>query len=826
MTWKRFLLLSILASIVVAGWAVAAPPPVIGTNQRTLVICVRYTDALTPRMTNCSDWVTLLNNETDTFYNRATFNQTNFQFETISGAGAPATGWLDLSYTAAANPGFWGVAQDAITLADPYANFANYDRVLVITSWPDFGGSGGGPWWWAVSEGAEATVTPAAGGSATPSRLMTLAIVNEWLANSFGLPFDEAGSVMAHELGHQLALPTHYGSILVGGAWRDTITPWDIMGLSPSYNHFIGYAKTNRGWIPAGPRIVTVGPPTTVTLDQTITLRPLEQTTASPQVIRIPLAAGAPFIGYVVENRRQINGDEQLPSQGVLLSGVNESTNSILRAIVMEDPSEPLNLDLAPLEVGEAFTDPSHGLTVTVLSQSGDNYDVRVQYGPPTTTFDPAIVPWGAPPWETADIWIDSQRNTYGTYAYTDAGGNPVGNGDDAWVDHDNRVYARVHNYGTGAATNVRVQVYSNSPPGMGDAGPGWDYLGTILIPTIAASGQETGYLTWKPTVAAHTCIKAVIVDTPGELLTANNLAQENVTHFDTSPGSPFDPVVLQSVVHNPFDVELPIRIHVADVPYGWAVVTDPPQMTLPPKGQHRVHVAVYPSGLPAHEPDGQPSAGTGTSRVPCPPVVKWDPKRLRESMAIGFVGKPKVEAQMVFYDTWVAIGGIDVWTHLTRATDLTCNFDGKPQPDERTGELVRRALEQPVPRDREAAAKPKKEQRKRPIPEKRRPALDPDTIAELVPLVLTPEAEPWFPPGPVTVEGQITPAIAGAVLAVEVKTGERSEIEFVKTDEAGRYRYVTQRGLTGRVAVQVFFDGDRTHAEAESGICAFNVKR
>jgi hypothetical protein len=38
-----------------------------------------------------------------------------------------------------------------------------------------------------------------------------------------------------------------------------------------------------------------------------------------------------------------------------------------------------------------------------------------------------------------------------------------------------------------------------------------------------------------------------------------------------------------------------------------------------------------------------------------------------------GYIGKPKIEAQVPFADTFVPIGGVELWTHLVTATKLTC---------------------------------------------------------------------------------------------------------------------------------------------------------
>src|SRR5262249_40307615 len=160
-----------------------------------------------------------------------------------------------------------------------------------------------------------------------------------------------------------------------------------------------------------------------------------------------------------------------------------------------------------------------------------------------------------------------------------------------------------------------------------------WAYLGTIIFPSIAGSGGTAqDFVLWTPTVGAHTCIKAVIENIAGELTTANNLAQENVSSFDTSSHSPYRTVSLRATVNNPFSNDkTPVYFHVRDVPPGWAVSVDPPELVLAPGGRDSVLVEVYPSGMP---PYGQSQNKIKSCCLP--KNVPYNPDKYRP----GFIGK------------------------------------------------------------------------------------------------------------------------------------------------------------------------------------------
>ena len=801
----------------------------IGTNQNVLVICVKYNDVATTRLTNCSDWANMLQTDVNTFYNRATFGRTTMTFTAAPG---PSSGWYDLGSASTAY-NFFTVGQAAITLADSGVNFASYNRVAVITNFAGFGGQGGGPWWWTVGDGIEATQV--IGGMAVGVRLMTLSITNEWVADGGFGPVaygagavDDSATVVGHELGHQLGSPGHYGTIFGSTGPRDVISPWSVMGFSPTLTHFLAWEKTNRDWTQSG-FVTTVGPPAGAGINQLIRLKPIEQTPngSDVQVIRVPLATSPTFIGYLVELRRQTNGDEQIPSTGVLVSYLDDSPATVFKSVVLDDPSSPGDMMQSPLDVGEAFTDPAYNLTITYENNVGPNdANVRVQYNPPPVPGpNPAITPWGAPPWETTDIWIDSQKNGWGTYLYTDGSGNPTGNGDDAWVNKANRVMVRVRNTGAANATNVRAQVFVNSPPGMGDAGANWDYLGTIVIPSIAAGATATNYVMWTPTVGAHTCIKVVLLPTPGESSASDNLAQENVASFDTSPGSPYEAVALKVQVNNPYsDQKVHVRYVVRDVPDGWGFMVEPTDAILPPGGSENVLVSIFPSGV------GPRAEGESFERLE---AIR------RKTNRIGFLGRPKLEAQIPFADTFVPIGGVEVWTRLVERTRLTCRINGRvnARPDSifnRPAEdpavkaydegLARREPAPIAPADAKQAALATQQKGGRVSP--------PSVVAarNLIEATALIRPEPEFTAvsirGPILVTGALTPVVPNATIAIEVRALDgRTSIVLVKTNSDGGYAARLKPFGPGAALITAYYAGDATHGDAESTECRAIVR-
>jgi hypothetical protein len=204
------------------------------------------------------------------------------------------------------------------------------------------------------------------------------------------------------------------------------------------------------------------------------------------------------------------------------------------------------------------------------------------------------IRPWDSN-WQTNDIWVDSKENNFGTYeTATEAStGNPLGNGDRPWVEHENRIYARIHNFGVIPADDVQVTFYVNSPPGVGDSGT-WVPHAVRTIPAIAAGASEPVFAPWYPAVDEHTCLKVAVETQLGETDVNDNDAQENVFNFDTSGASPHEPIYFETSVQNPMPDWMLVYLRPRGIKPGWEATVEHGWLWLPPLGTKTMKVALF----------------------------------------------------------------------------------------------------------------------------------------------------------------------------------------------------------------------------------------
>ena len=200
--------------------------------------------------------------------------------------------------------------------------------------------------------------------------------------------------MLAHELGHALGLPDLYDQRKAEYANFDIspyVGPWCLMSygrISGEPVHFCAFNKMLLGWIPTE-RIKVVSHGST----EFITFEPLEIKTGGTQVIKIP-SYGQTY--YLVEARRKIGFDKELPDEGVLVTRVDESLAikgtkggdyhliSGPYGFVQVQDAEPSTSSLndASFDVRPGkkniFTKVSDDLGIVVLSSDDDGYQICV----------------------------------------------------------------------------------------------------------------------------------------------------------------------------------------------------------------------------------------------------------------------------------------------------------------------------------------------------------------------------------------------------------------------------------------------------------------
>jgi hypothetical protein len=439
--------------------------------------------------------------------------------------------------------------------------------------------------------------------------------------------------VHAHELGHWLQMPDIYEVLLSDGTFiAGSAAPWCLSGYQDLGALFCSQQLHDQmHWYAAGPatdpnsnvRELTWSP--TSALDQTFDLvaHGSSQDTTPNRYHVLKLVAASGLFYYVEVRQADPPGvlfDQELPlpagdaGRVVVLRSTEGTTlsNSFERPIQL----------MGALTVGEQIVDAGRNLIVRVEAKLQDDplmFRVRVQWnqpvvGDPNGAFDLTITPWSTETWETQDIWIDSPRNNPGAtpvYEFNDgAPDRPILSGDRPWVNHRNKIYARIRNTGPSAVPEAWVSCYTTSPPGIGDNGS-WALLATKKLtnvpgrdPAVPGSGEVIVDFDWSPVSDRHTCLTVAILPQIGEIQTDNNKAQENVSIFQSASGSSHQPVVLEAEVRSPYTVWRKVDLLVRGLPAGWHAVVEHAWVWLPEKGSHPMRAVIYTElGAPWVEP-------------------------------------------------------------------------------------------------------------------------------------------------------------------------------------------------------------------------------
>lgn len=526
----------------------------------------RFTTAQT--QTNFNNIATLWGN--DTSYGVINLN---YQFAGPYQVASPSTTYLDSGGgNSSSGAAILQLVKDAVAGAPATLNWANVYGLVVLFS--DTRPTG---FYRGITNFGQISISPPGGGSYS----VYASIVGE-------NPSEDATYAWgrwAHEMGHQMQLNP-------GNPWHPSNYNSDFEQMDREYPAQSGVFNKQGNmaypnWLGAA-KYKIVNPPAGASLG----LYAEEQPPGSQpdfQAIKAFLTFGGSKVYYLASVRHHILGDDLatihgpngIPDQGVLIERVVEGGDPNVndcpapqtpcyRWVTVEGNGGSDTL----WHAGDIYRNASDGINIAVRQKADDDhYMVDVFYADKAGQPDVGLNSWLEPPgntYETTDIWIDSPVNGYGTYRYplwSDLLGGtvPSGNGDDPAIGQDNRLYARVRNYGTVAAANVIVHFDVTNPLGVGINGSnGWLQLGTVSsaqfpgLALIPPGGHVDVYLDWTPNVALtpqqiqqgifyfHSCVRVRLDHVAGETFFANQDGdgqQENIDYFQAgsagSPGAP-----------------------------------------------------------------------------------------------------------------------------------------------------------------------------------------------------------------------------------------------------------------------------------------------
>jgi M6 family metalloprotease-like protein len=572
-------------------------------------------------------------------------------------------------------------------------NLDDYAVMVVLVHLPGLGVRAWGGWTqqeFTYNDGAGTDIHLVA---AAPISMIAARHDADWgrAAHEFGHGLVDGGLVLGEDV---------YGSDLVDAS-QATAQQFEMMGSHDNHPMFSGWYMQQLGYYSAANihELQWDRNPFAQEFDVVAHGDSVDTVANRYNLVRIKIASGLDY--YIEVRQRPPAGAAQIYDTNIPVAAGHSGGVVVTRAISgLVNNNQQMRLitlthDAPALVTGGVATDPLRGLRISVVNDQVSTNPlvcrVRVEWAQqiadtPGGDLDLWLTPWG-PGWESVDIWID--RQPFGAYDFTDAGGNPTGNGDEPRPLEINQFWARVHNTGL-AASNVRLSYYVVTPPGVGDSGT-WTPIQTKTLASVPSNGTADEFVNWVPAAGEHTCLKVVAEQQLGEVAGANNMAQENVFNFQPAAGSVPEPVAMPIAIRNPLDRPAVVRVDVLDVPEGYRVYLPTRSVRLPARGERKLALLVVPTFDYARLRETMLAVQRSLK------VAKPDPApRIRVLGRIEHGYVKEVAPQSVPAACFMPIGGITARVEPKRLSKITLEED--PRHGSRTQIAVRGSVSPALP--------------------------------------------------------------------------------------------------------------------------------